>query len=169
MLLTGLEDMDLGQTLDCGQCFRFEPLPDGGWRGIAGGRGAVLHQREDGLHIQPGDDFWREYLDADRDYAAIRREFVQDQALRVCVEHAPGIRVLRQPAWEALTAFIISQNNNVPRIKGILARLCRAFGEPVGWDFGFPLPETLAALSAEDLAVLRCCLLYTSPSPRDCS
>lgn len=54
MLLTGLEDMDLGQTLDCGQCFRFEPLPDGGWRGIAGGRGAVLHQREDGLHIQPG-------------------------------------------------------------------------------------------------------------------
>lgn len=156
MLLTGLEDMDLGQTLDCGQCFRFEPLPDGGWRGIAGGRGAVLHQREDGLHIQPGDDFWREYLDADRDYAAIRREFVQDQALRVCVEHAPGIRVLRQPAWEALTAFIISQNNNVPRIKGILARLCRAFGEPVGWDFGFPSPETLAALSAEDLAVLRC-------------
>lgn len=149
MILTGLEDMDLEQTLDCGQCFRFEPTPDGGWRGVAGGRAAVLHRREDGLHILPGDDFWRDYLDADRDYAAIRREFERDEMLRPCVAYAPGIRVLRQPAWEALVAFIVSQNNNVPRIKGILARLCRNFGEPVGWDYGFPSPERLAEQSEE--------------------
>ena len=156
MILTGLEDMDLEQTLDCGQCFRFEPTPDGGWRGVAGGRAAVLHRREDGLHILPGDDFWRDYLDADRDYAAIRREFERDEILRPCVAYAPGIRVLRQPAWEALVAFIVSQNNNVPRIKGILARLCRNFGEPVGWDYGFPSPERLAEQSVEALAPLRC-------------
>ena len=73
MILTGLEDMDLEQTLDCGQCFRFEPTPDGGWRGVAGGRAAVLHRREDGLHILPGDDFWRDYLDAECCWQSWRR------------------------------------------------------------------------------------------------
>ena len=70
--------------------------------------------------------------------------------------YAPGIRVLHQPAWEALAAFIMSQNNNVPRIKGIIERLCTAFGDPLAWGYDFPPPERLAGLGEEDLRVLRC-------------
>lgn len=100
--------------------------------------------------------FWRDYLDLDRDYAAVRAAFARDPRLAPCVAFAPGIRVLRQPAFEALIAFIVSQNNNVPRIKGILARLCALFGEPLpGGARAFPAPERLAACSKEELAPLR--------------
>ena len=60
--------------------------------------------------------------------------------------------------WETLCSFIISQNNNIKRIKGIIERLCRLFGQPIGDSgfFSFPTPETLAAATAEHLAPLRC-------------
>lgn len=139
MILTGLEDMDLEQTLDCGQCFRFEPTPDGGWRGVAGGRAAVCIGGRMGCISCRENDFWRDYLDADRDYAAIRREFERDEMLRPCVAYAPGIRVLRQPAWEALVAFIVSQNNNVPGIEGILRPALPEFRGAGGMGLWVPL------------------------------
>ena len=126
----GAEPFDLAQTLDCGQCFRFAPTGDGGWFGAAGGHAAGLRFEGESLVLEGAtaaefEGFWRDYLDLDRDYAAVRAAFARDPRLAPCVAFAPGIRVLRQPAFEALIAFIVSQNNNVPRIKGILARLCR--------------------------------------------
>ena len=132
----GAEPFDLAQTLDCGQCFRFAPTGDGGWFGAAGGHAAGLRFEGESLVLEGAtaaefEGFWRDYLDLDRDYAAVRAAFARDPRLAPCVAFAPGIRVLRQPAFEALIAFIVSQNNNVPRIKGILARLCALFGEPL--------------------------------------
>ena len=69
-------------------------------------------------------------------------------ALREAAAFAPGIRILRQEPWEALCSFIISQNNHIPRIKGILHRLCQAFGQPIGdtgWQ-AFPTPQRLGRL-----------------------
>ena len=144
----GAEPFDLAQTLDCGQCFRFAPTGDGGWFGAAGGHAAGLRFEGESLVLEGAtaaefEGFWRDYLDLDRDYAAVRAAFARDPRLAPCVAFAPGIRVLRQPAFEALIAFIVSQNNNVPRIKGILARLCALFGEP------------LPACSEAELAPLR--------------
>ena len=78
-------------------------------------------------------------------------------ACRNVFAFAPGVRILCQEGFETLISFLFSQNNNVPRIKGIIERLCRSFGDPIGEGlYGFPPPERLAALSEEDLAPLRC-------------
>lgn len=83
--------------------------------------------------------------------------FPDDERLQECLRFAPGVRILRQEGFETLISFLFSQNNNVPRIKGIIERLCCSFGDPIGEGlYGFPSPERLAALSEEELAPLRC-------------
>lgn len=166
LLISGIGPLDLEQTLDCGQCFRFAPDGDGGWQGMAGDRfgrfrmeGDILVAR--GMSGEDFETFWRSYLDLDRDYEKLYRSVVRRVGGRMgaCVRFAPGVRLLRQDAWETLISFIISQNNNVSRIKGIIDRLCRGFGRPVGTPEGeryaFPEPDVLAGLTEEDLAPLR--------------
>ena len=161
IFLPGQTDFDLAQTLDCGQAFRWSPLPGGGWRGVAREKICHIFHLDNGVLLRgvsraEFDAVWREYFDLDRDYASIKRALSADPVFARAVAWAPGIRVLRQEPWEALCSFILSQNNNVPRIKGIIERLCRAFGKPLGGGlFSFPAPETLAPLSPEDLAPLR--------------
>ena len=70
-------------------------------------------------------------------------------------EYGKGIRVLNQEPWETLCSFIISQNNNIKRIKGIIARLCENFGNETENGYTFPAPEKLACLTPEDLSELR--------------
>ena len=164
VLIREYTNFSLEQTLDCGQCFRFSKKADGGWHGVAGNRPLTLRQSPDGLLFEniskeEFEGFWRTYFDLDRNYAAICKEYTANSQLCECIGYASGIRVLRQDAWEALISFIISQNNNVPRIKGIIDRLCCAFGEPIGnaeGDYSFPASPILTSLSKEDLAVLRC-------------
>ena len=160
--------LDLAQTLDCGQCFRFEPDGTGGYRGVAGRAAAAIRREGEALLIEGTEErpvtgalfesFWRRYLDLDRDYEAIYRSLVRRMGGKMgrCVRFSPGMRVLRQDPFEALISFILSQNNNVPRIKGIVRRLCR-FGEHLGGeDYVFPTPERIVSLSAEELSTLRC-------------
>lgn len=160
ILLTHITDFDLETTLDCGQCFRFMRLKDGYWSGVAGSHPLTIGQTPDGIHmkgisLQDFETFWRGYFDLDRDYAAIRQGFPAHPRLEPCMTYAAGMRILKQDAFEALISFIISQNNNVPRIKGIVQRLCEAFGEPLGGVYAFPVPDRLATLSIDDLAPLR--------------
>lgn len=155
-------DFDPAAVFENGQCFRWEQRPDGVWTGIAHGR--RLHLRKEGdallfLNAAPNEvhTLWRGYFDLDRDYAAIRAAFARDTALARAVAFAPGLRLLRQDPWEALCSFILSQNNNIPRIKGIIDRLCAAFGTPLAdGGFAFPSPQALADLSVADLAPVRC-------------
>lgn len=158
-----VSDFDLAETLDCGQCFRWDALPDGSFRGIAFRR--QLHVYLDGdtfvLDGASEEDFqryWRGYFDLDFDYGAVRSQLsAQDPVMAEAARFAPGIRLLKQEPWEALCSFIISQNNNISRIKGIIARLCQCFGDPIpGGGYSFPGPERLCGLSPEDLQPLRC-------------
>lgn len=141
----------LGQTLDCGQCFRWEKTPDGAWEGAAGGN--FLRITRENLPEILGVGFWRDYFDMGTDYEALREEFgAMDPVLREAARYAPEIRILRQDPWEALGSFLLSQCNNIKRIKGMVARLCREYGEPCGGGFSaFPRPEALAELRPEDL------------------
>lgn len=154
--MTALRDFDLGATLECGQCFRWDRQPDGSYRGTAGGKALCVSQ--DHMEAAMDDPFWRAYFDLDRDYAAIREALsASSPVLAKAASFAPGIRILQQDPWEALCSFIISQNNNIPRIKGIISRLCEAFGEEMEQGVRcFPSPERLAGLEEEDLAYLRC-------------
>ncbi len=152
---------DLKNTFDCGQCFRWDENPDGSYTGIV--RGKSLHIfRKNGTIILEGcteedmNNIWKDYFDLDQSYDSIREEITSlCPALSSAVESINGIRILRQEPWEALCSFIISQNNNIPRIKGIVSRLCENFGTPCNGGYGFPSADTIAGLTADDLAPLR--------------
>ena len=158
--LAAAEHFSLADTLCCGQCFRWQgPDAEGWYMGVAGGRVCRVRQETRGILLDapPSDEvFWHNYFDCGTSYAAIRQALCTDETLRRAAQYAPGIRVLRQDGWEALCTFIISQNNNIPRIKGIVERLCALLGEPLaGGLTAFPTPERLSGLSPEALAPLR--------------
>lgn len=155
-------DFDPAQTFDCGQAFRFSPLPDGTWTGVAGSRRAVVERRADGIAVtcfcRDGDctSAWADYFDCARDYGALRRRLSAHPVLCRAAAYSPGLRLLRQDGWEALCTFILSQNNNIARIRGLVDRLCRLCGDPLGDDvFAFPSASALAPLTETDLAPVR--------------
>lgn len=149
-------DFSVAKTFDCGQCFRFDPVEDTEYdvefAGVAYGRRVSFAQKGDRLYVKGSDrdDFdgiWRSYLGLDRDYDAINADILSrsdSPALRAAVEYGRGIRILKQEPWEAVCSFIISQNNNIPRIKRIIAALSERYGEPIGQGcYAFPTPEAL--------------------------
>ncbi|MCR5652809.1 MAG: DNA-3-methyladenine glycosylase 2 family protein [Ruminococcus sp.] len=158
--IDGVNDLDLAQTLDCGQSFRWVDTGSG-FKGIAFNREVTMRHEKTTLYIDNSteEDFeniWKSYLDLDLDYGIIRDEISRlHPVLKEASAYASGIRILRQEPWEALCTFIISQNNNIKRIKGIVARLCDNFGEKVGSGYSFPTAERLSKLRAEDLEPLR--------------
>ena len=156
----GVKDLDLAQTLDCGQSFRWVEN-DGKFSGVAYGKKLDIYYDGDDLCLDntTAEDFeniWKDYLDLELDYGKIRDEISGlHPVLKEACAYAPGIRILRQEPWEALCTFIISQNNNIKRIKGIVERLCESFGEKTDDYYTFPSAERLAELSPDDLAPIR--------------
>lgn len=145
-------------TFECGQCFRWTRSDDA-YVGIAGGR--VCRIRDGILSCPEADNaFWTDYFCLDMDYEAMKADLLaRDPSLAPCVAYGEGLRILRQELWETIASFIISANNNIPRIRGIIESLCRSFGEPVEFEgrqyHAFPAPERLAGLEREELAPLR--------------
>ncbi|MCL2109500.1 MAG: DNA-3-methyladenine glycosylase 2 [Oscillospiraceae bacterium] len=147
-------------TLTGGQAFRWARLTDTTYRGIAHGRVITVTAERNGIRLigaDPADlPLWREYFDAETDYAAITRCFSSDKILREACKFAQGLRLLRQEPFETLISFIISQNNNISRIRKIIDTLCRNFGAEIQKDcYGFPTAETLAGLDVAALAPLK--------------
>ena len=153
-------DFDPAETLDCGQAFRWEEK-DGLWQGIAMGKKLSLAKEGESLRLfctqEEFDSVWKHYFDLDTDYNKIKERISAiDPVLKEAVSYAPGIRILRQDPWEAICSFIISQNNNIPRIKGIIKRFCELFGEEVADGlYSFPTAEAISRLTVEDLAPIR--------------
>lgn len=147
---------DIAQTFLCGQCFRFNRTSDG-FGGIAQNRYVFLVQKDDGVLIETSkDDFkniWQKYFDLDTGYDEIISTFPQDDAhLAEAISHCGGIRILRQDAFEALISFVISQNNNIPRIKNLIEALCREYGKRIGdGAYAFPTPEALVDANLEGM------------------
>lgn len=168
-----VRDFDLDHIFDCGQCFRWEKEQDGSYSGIAAGKPPVNiafspYQGEkyrgrltiDNAFESDYEGFWREYLDIGRDYGAVKTELSKDSVMLRAIKEGEGIRILRQDKWETLISFIISQNNNIKRIKGCIDSLCRRFGRYAGEYRGkkyydIPSPDVLAELSESDLAPCR--------------
>ncbi len=152
---------NLKNTFDCGQCFRWTENSDGSYSGIVRGKYARVISDNDTIIIEGSneEDFlniWKGYFDLDNDYNEIRKEIsTLSPKLECALESIDGIRILSQEPWEALCSFIISQNNNIPRIKGIVTRLCECFGEKGEHGYSFPSAKRLAECSEEDLSPLR--------------
>ncbi len=165
-VLDGVRDFNAEHTFDCGQCFRWDREADGSYTGVVGTSAVNIGINDGRLTIdncteEEYNEFWRDYLDMDRDYGAIKaRLSADDEIMRKAVEYGYGIRMLRQEPWETVISFIISQNSNIPRIKKCISALCENFGESIGFyrgieRFSFPGMEILSELSQEDLAPCR--------------
>ncbi len=157
----GVTDFELKDTLLCGQCFRFKENANGTFFGVAFGRVITLSKSEDTLTLYTNEEdflnIWKSYFDLQLDYGKIKEELSTiHPTLKEAAKFAPGIRILKQEPFEALISFIISQNNNIKRISGIVQRLCELCGEEIEEGvFAFPTPEAMGKLTAEDLAPIR--------------
>lgn len=158
IVFDGVNDLNIALTFDCGQAFRWSQNTDGSWHATVKDRSVDVFQQGNTITVRGDTDtrFWTEYLDLERDYGAICRRLKTDKWLNRAITEYGGIRILRQDTWEALCSFIISQNNNIPRIKGIIERMCATFGDDLGGgDFSFPSAQRLACCTVEELAPLR--------------
>ena len=164
LIVSGVTDFVPEHIFECGQCFRWERLEDGSYTGIAGGKPLILSSRENELIFKNTprnefDVFWKRYFDLDTDYLAVKSRLTGDAVLMRAVTYGSGIRILRQDLWECILSFIISANNNIPRIKGIIERFCTLFGTPVDFCgrmfYTFPAAEQLLHVTAKDLGPLK--------------
>lgn len=153
--------LDIELCLFCGQAFRWKKNSDGSFHGTVDGKVTDIEQADGKIIFRntSKEDFellWKDYFDLDCDYESYCKILSNDENIKKACEEYYGIRILHQKPWEALCSFIISQNNNIPRITGIIDRLCENFGEKIGEnDYSFPSYESLEYLTAEDLAPLR--------------
>jgi len=159
-MIIGNESLDLKLTLiDSAQCFHWIQTQHG-FAAVVSGRPVEI-RREGELLCAEGEhsiDELRRYLDLDRDYAVVAGQYAHIPQARRAIELYPGLRVMNQPAWEALIAFILSANNNVTRIRSLVRALSRELGPGFEWKgemlYGFPTARALADCPEEKLRTL---------------
>ncbi len=140
---------DIEQTLECGQVFRFVKMDDA-YRILARNHIAYVRDMGEEYVIECDDkEFFTRYFDFDTDYESIQKSVYEDGFLGEAIEFGRGIHILRQEPVEAIFSFIISQNNHIPRIKGIIERICDSLGEDMGDYHAFPSVEALASAGEE--------------------
>ncbi|MBS5856951.1 MAG: DNA-3-methyladenine glycosylase family protein [Clostridia bacterium] len=152
---------ELKDIFDCGQCFRWNKENDDSYTGIWKNN-VVNVKKENGNIIFTGvsssDNFEEEinkYFDMNRDYEEIKEKLSKiDDNMKTSIEYGKGIRILNQELWETIISFIISANNNIPRIKGIIERLSKNYGKKIEWNgkeyYTFPTPEELKNVTVEE-------------------
>lgn len=158
---------DINKIFDCGQTFRFEPY-EGGIAGIAHGIYVHILQSENivkiyGCNEKDYHDFFAHYLSLNRDYSEINNDIFShfpEGIIQKAQASAHGVRILSQPLWETICSFIISQNNNIPRIKKIITSLCEAYGDKIECFDGqtrydFPTPDKLLLCGEDGLRELK--------------
>ena len=149
---------------ECGQCFRWNKEENGSYSGVF--KNNVLNvKKEDNKIIFKGicegdiEEVCRDYFDLDRDYEEIKLKLSKiDNYLKESIKYGSGIRILNQDLWETIISFIISANNNIPRIKGIIDRISKKYGNKIEYSgreyYTFPDMESLGKASVEDLRAL---------------
>lgn len=159
-ILKKSKSFELPHIFDCGQCFRWNKQDDGSYTGVF--KGNVLNVQKEGNKIIfkgicNGDiqEIVIDYFDLNRDYEEIKKTLSKiDKNISNSIKYGEGIRILNQDLWETIISFIISANNNIPRIKGIIERLSLKYGNKINWNgrtyYTFPTPEQLRDVSVED-------------------
>lgn len=163
-ILKNEKEFEPKHIFECGQCFRWNKQEDGSYIGVI--KDGVLKIIKDknniiikGLCNGNIKDVCEEYFDLNTNYKDIKEYFSKvDENLKKSIEYGSGIRILKQDAWEATISFIISANNNIPRIKGIIERLSQKYGKKYVWDnkeyYSFPTVEELSNATVEELREL---------------
>ena len=153
-------DFSLRHTFDCGQCFRWNENADGSYTGVAAKRAVNICYDGKVIKIngakKEDEDFFKAYLDVDRDYSGIKKRIAKNKVMEEAVEFGSGIRILKQEFFESLLSFIISQRSSIPKIKGCIEKISAAYGEERELDgkvyYTFPEAEALRHVSEADFA-----------------
>ena len=165
IIIEDCSEFDIVHTFECGQCFRWNGCEDKTYEGVHGKNALKIGQKGDKITlydttIDEYENVWKKYFDISRDYAKLQRELsCNDDVLDRAIKQGRGIRILLQDAFETIISFIISANNNIPRIKLIIERLCETYGEKIDayekTFYTFPSAKTLSRLTTEDLAPIK--------------
>lgn len=154
-------NFNLVHTFECGQCFRWKQNDDGSYIGVVKNKVIKAYEDKNEIVLECDDDpFIKDYFDLNRDYSKIKSELSKkDDIMKEGTKLGYGIRLLKQEPWETIISFIISANNNIPRIKKIINSLCENFGECIEYNgykyYTFPSPEKIGKLSENDLEVIK--------------
>ena len=158
--IENIKSFELVDIFECGQCFRWNKQLDGSYTGIFG-KNVMNVQKVGNIVTFKGicDENIKEivenYFDLNRDYEEIKNKLSKiDENVKKSIEYGKGIRILNQDLWEMIISFIISANNNIPRIKGIIEKLSQKYGQEIEWNgekyYTFPTPEELKDVTIED-------------------
>jgi N-glycosylase/DNA lyase len=159
-ILKNQESFELKDIFECGQCFRWNQQEDGSYTGVIKS-GVINVKKEENTILFTGmceknlKDIVEEYFDLNRNYEELKEELSNiDEYLKISIQYGKGIRILNQDLWETIISFIISANNNIPRIKGIIERLSEKYGKEIEWNgkkyYTFPSVEQLKDVTVED-------------------
>ena len=159
-VLENANSFELKDIFDCGQCFRWNLQEDGSYTGVFGNN--VLKVKKDnnqvvfkGVCEKDIKSTVEKYFDLNRNYEEIKEQLSKiDENMKNSIEYGKGIRILNQDLWETIISFIISANNNIPRIKGIIERLSKAYGTKMTWRgkdyYTFPSVEQLRDVTVRE-------------------
>lgn len=152
-ILKNQTEFNLKDIFECGQCFRWNEEEDGSYIGVFGNN--VIQVKQNGQTIYfsgncDGDikEIVTNYFDLKTDYGKVQKQLASvDKYMKNSIEYGKGIRILNQDLWETIISFIISANNNIPRIKGIIERLAANYGNAIEYEgkqyYTFPTAEQL--------------------------
>ena len=159
-IIRNQESFELKHIFDCGQCFRWNEEEDKSYTGVFKGNVLNVKKENDTIAfkgIVNGDikEVVEDYFDLKRDYTKIKKTLSKvDINIKKGIKYGEGIRILNQDLIETILSFIISANNNIPRIKGIIERLSKNYGEKIVWNkknyYTFPSLEQLKDVSIQE-------------------
>jgi len=148
-------DFDIKHILECGQVFRFKPT-DFGYTVYSLEHKADVYCQKDGTKIIcKNKNYFINYFDLDTNYAIIKSQ-LDKQNLSDAINYGAGIRILKQAPIETIISFIISANNNIPRIKKTIEKLCEGYGTKYEDYYAFPTLSQLSKISLEFFKEIGC-------------
>lgn len=159
-IIKNCKSFKVKDIFECGQCFRWSEEPDESYTGIFGHN--VLNVKEEKDIVITGicngdiEDICKNYFDLDRNYEEIKKTLsLVDDNMKESIKYGEGIRILNQDLWEMIISFIISANNNIPRIKGIIERMSAKYGQEIKFRgtsyYTFPTIDELSQASVKNL------------------
>lgn len=155
-----VQNFNLRDIFECGQCFRWNETDENTYIGIAFGKVIEVKLIEKDLYIynatkEEVENIWIDYFDLTRDYGIIKEELSKDPLLAEAIEFGEGIRLLKQDPFELIISFIISANNRIPMIKRAIDRISQRWGEKIEYKgniyYTFPTIDRLRNATEEEL------------------
>ena len=163
-ILENVNSFEPKHILECGQCYRWDENENRSYRGIVGYNVINVEKVDNkiifkSLGVDNLENLVIDYFDLNRNYEEIKRKLSSvDEYLANSIKYGSGIRILNQDLWETIISFIISANNNIPRIKTIINRMSKKYGNKIEWNgkeyYTFPGIENLSKATVEDLRSL---------------